>query len=409
MRAHSMDDRFAFASIDANTVTPDKQFILIGHSMGTSLAGRVALRYGPGRCKGVVAICPPSHVDPKMRSTRKSLAYIPEFVFNIFRAVDRSGGLTSHSVNRMVSPSVPPTHEIRTKQLRINLQVNTGPWMKTAYNFEPLTSREWGELNCPVFLIGSENDVVTPKNDVYDIFGWLNDKAKGGKNVIDPVILHDSGHAALIEKHHVLEGLISDFIIKHVNIKLSLGWQLAYLASKSDKWSLKNEAKWRKTLAVGEKIRGTRLRGMKTLRQNDLEHSPSILEKKYPDIYSIIDISREPPPYDPASFTRISYHKFPTVSKLPPTKKEVADFIEMVDTCMEEIKLRTQSADPPPDATLAVHCHYGFNRTGFFLCSYMVERLGYSINEAVEAFSISRPPGIKHPHFIDELYVRYEL
>jgi hypothetical protein len=359
------------------------------------LAGRLANRLG-SRCKGVIAICPPSHIDPKLESSRSMFKYIPSFLFDVFRAIDRSGGLTSRSVNRMVSPKVPADDEIRVKQLRWNLQVSSAGWLRTAVGFRTLTAQEWAAIQSPVFLIGCEDDIITPKEAVYDIQKWLGPAS----NDIEPVVIRDAGHAVMIEKPRVLAGLISDFIIKHVDEKLSLQWQLVSLAS--DKWSLKNEKKWRNTQSVGSRIEGTPLRGMKTLRQDDPEHSPSILEEKYPDIGAIIDISREPPPYDPQTFKRIRYHKFPTVSKLPPTKKEVKAFIELVNKCIMECRDTSESS-------VAVHCHYGFNRTGFFICSYMVEQLGFSIKDAVDLFGRSRTPGIRHPHFIDELYVRYEL
>lgn len=71
---------------------------------------------------------------------------------------------------------------------------------------------------------------------------------------------------------------------------------------------------------------------MKTLRQDDPEHSPQRVEQKYPDLTDVIDISRETPPYDPSTFKHIIYHKFPTVSKLPPSRKEVAGYIKLVNS-----------------------------------------------------------------------------
>lgn len=49
----------------------------------------------------------------------------------------------------------------------------------------------------------------------------------------------------------------------------------------------------------------------------------------------------------------------------------------------------------------------GFNRTGFFIVCYLVERLGYDVQDAIDEFAKQRPQGIKHAHFIDGLFVRY--
>ena len=145
--------------------------------------------------------------------------------------------------------------------------------------------------------------------------------------------------------------------------------------------------------------------------------------EKYPDVGHIVDISHEQPPYDPESLgSEIAYHKckeaslwrlrknwyaytvaVPTVSKIPPTLYEVHNFIELIDKIISE---------QPKDVKrpcIAVHCHYGFNRTGFFLVSYLIERLGLSVPQALAAFKKVRDPGIRHPHFINELFERYTL
>jgi hypothetical protein len=49
----------------------------------------------------------------------------------------------------------------------------------------------------------------------------------------------------------------------------------------------------------------------------------------------------------------------------------------------------------------------GFNRTGFVVCSYLIECCGLSVDEAMESFAEARPPGVKHEKFINELYARY--
>jgi mRNA-capping enzyme len=41
-----------------------------------------------------------------------------------------------------------------------------------------------------------------------------------------------------------------------------------------------------------------------------------------------------------------------------------------------------------------VHCTHGFNRTGFVICSYLVEDCDMSIELAISVFAAARPPGI---------------
>ena len=97
--------------------------------------------------------------------------------------------------------------------------------------------------------------------------------------------------------------------------------------------------------------------------------------------------------YDPTSFqnTPVSYRKFPTTAKIPPTEEEVVRFIAIVKEC-----LATSLSEGIEDAQICVHCHYGFNRTGFVICSWLIEEEGYGVEEALEAFKDSRPNGIRH-------------
>lgn len=200
--------------------------------------------------------------------------------------------------------------------------------------------------------------------------------------------------------YRTLAGLIHTFLYEHVDIRLSLGWQLQHLSTEG-KWDVKNLAKWQAVRPVSEPIHGI-FRAMKTLREIDDTHSPEIFVRKWKDrIKAVIDISHESPVYDPKGLDEggIEYHKFPTVSKIPPTSEEAQDFIKLVD------RLRAQTSEAP--GLIGVHCHYGFNRTGFFICCYLIEKERLSVQQAIDEFAKHRPPGIRHEHFLDQLFVRY--
>lgn len=55
-----------------------------------------------------------------------------------------------------------------------------------------------------------------------------------------------------------------------------------------------------------------------------------------------------------------------------------------------------------------MHCTHGFNRTGFLIISYMVEKMDCSVEAALMAFAQARPPGIYKEDYIKELFRRYE-
>jgi protein-tyrosine phosphatase len=95
------------------------------------------------------------------------------------------------------------------------------------------------------------------------------------------------------------------------------------------------------------------------------------------------------------------------VSKIPPTPAEVRGFVELVDRLRGEVADSHSSSQASEKTAIGVHCHYGYNRTGFFICAYLIEREGYDVERALEEFAKAKKPGIKHAHFVDALWARY--
>jgi len=60
-----------------------------------------------------------------------------------------------------------------------------------------------------------------------------------------------------------------------------------------------------------------------------------------------------------------------------------------------------------PTEIIGVHCTHGFNRTGFLICAYLVEKLDFSIDMAIALFSQCRVPGIYKQDYVNELFRRY--
>ncbi|KAJ5085848.1 hypothetical protein N7532_010619 [Penicillium argentinense] len=236
------------------------------------------------------------------------------------------------------------------------------------------------------------------------------------KRVVKSAILPaPASHALLYDRatYRTLAGIIQDFLSSNIDKRLGLGWQLQHMNT-SGKWDVKNLAKWQKVAPVSKPIAGT-LAALKMLREVDEEHNPVRFSAQYKgSIYAVIDISHESPVYNPETLEAggIHYRKQPTVSKIPPTPDETRDFIALVDGLREEIHQleATREDEKNEHATrplVGVHCHYGYNRTGFLIVCYLIERLGYGVQDAIDEFNRCRPPGIRHGHFIDTLFVRY--
>ncbi|KAL2271528.1 hypothetical protein VTJ83DRAFT_899 [Remersonia thermophila] len=430
--------------------------VLIGHSMGSSLAALLANPRNPKtelheHILGVVAICPTSGLPDKakVRVLRTALC-IPGFIFDLWRAWDGRGGVNSPSVRRFVGPNADA--ESKRLQHMFNRQSRTPVFRRMAWGALPVHSNGaptdgmagldiWGGLDLPVFLIAGADDHVTPPGEVDRIMSVLADSktkasaetrdsdsssdeqtdANGAvrlpalpqhpeKHVANTKLPSPAGHALLYAPPTVpvLAGLISDFLASHVTGRLSLAWQLQYL-SKGGKWDVKNLEKWRSVAPVSAPIGGV-FRAIKTLREVDEEHSPRVFVRNWGHVIKdVIDISHDNPVYNPRGLEDggIHYHKYPTLSKVPPNDIEIAGFIELVDKIRADQRERAQAEGWGDGCVVGVHCHYGFNRTGFLIACYLVERCGFTAKEAIEAFAKARPNGIRHAHFRDRLHVRY--
>lgn len=80
-----------------------------------------------------------------------------------------------------------------------------------------------------------------------------------------------------------------------------------------------------------------------------------------------------------------------------PSRDQVHAFIELVD----------EFTTSHPLDVVGVHCTHGFNRTGFLICSYLVEKFDFDVAAAIQTFAASRSPGIYKQEYINELFQRY--
>jgi protein-tyrosine phosphatase len=61
-----------------------------------------------------------------------------------------------------------------------------------------------------------------------------------------------------------------------------------------------------------------------------------------------------------------------------------------VPDILPDISLCNRLIHRHPERLVAVHCTHGVNRTGFFVATYLVEKVGMGIKEALEAFGSAR-------------------
>ncbi|KAJ3226139.1 hypothetical protein HK099_005492 [Clydaea vesicula] len=357
---------------------PKQDLVLIGHSYGTAIVSKAY-----GKLIMMEAEYKPTLVcflSPKMDATIKELQFnkrilsLPNFVINIFRLLERIGGTNSVSVTRLLSKNA--SESLREKQLFWNAQVDTNVY----------------SIDCP-----REEDQVTKLEN----FNYFKE-VLAQKNNLESHLIKNAGHNIMLEFSEIVNAFIYNFlkrklIHKENGIEFGLHHMLQKDVINNPKWSLKNFEKWKKIESVSKNVYN--FRPMKTLLQNDPTHSPSILLKNNENIGLIIDISKDEPKYESKELNTLTskYKKISTTSKIPPTESEVDAFINECEDFWSK----------HPTKEIGVHCHYGFNRTGFMICCYLIKKKKLKIKDAIMAFKESRYPGIKHLHFIDELYIRF--
>ncbi|CUM67622.1 uncharacterized protein PRCAT00005323001 [Priceomyces carsonii] len=422
-------------------IPADKKILLIGHSMGTHLAIKLAKCLPPHTVEGLILLSPPGlgndidggtqQSNPSTISMLKIFTYVP-WLFNCFRVWDRLEGLESKSVLRQLCKD---DHTIsmysKLRQLRWNMDINSNIILKYINGFKKATFSDLvtaiHQLNDDpkdhriyqkTLIIGGTSDQVTSVKVVREIDRFLSETFN--RKVSCAIEINNAGHSLLLMKPEFVSGMV----LRHIEtnfperLRLSPAWVLKLKADISgDKWGLKNELKWLKLQPISGNIARNNgkdvspLLAMKTLREDDEFHSPATLEDLFygslniegaPEgkLIAIVDISADIPPYNPTSLKHVKYYKCATVSKVVPDQVSIRRFIQLIDDILKDNKVE--------DPLIAVHCHYGFNRTGFLICCYLVERLGWSVEESLAGFKAAREPGIKHPHFIDALYVRYQ-
>ncbi|OUT22782.1 hypothetical protein CAS74_002527 [Pichia kudriavzevii] len=406
---------------------PSRKFIFLSHSMGTHISIKLVNRLSEGKVESVVMLAPPAihqpHEHPslikRMGLNRRMFLdlfwYMPG-LFDYFRVFDRKNGLYSKSVESYIYCGQSEEDDIlkRLTQLRWNLDTDSKVFLKYLFGFHCASENELKKMclrlnSRRMFLCCGEEDQTTPIKYSLHIRDMIEGFAEDGVNIrVDFESITHANHSIFLDKPNLLAGSIYHFIESlHLNISCTWVLQVKALIS-GDKWGLKNEEKWNKVVTISkpmtnktspEKPRSF-LIAMKTLRQTDAVHNPKRFESDHPEVFAIIDIGSDTPSYDPNDFVRIKYVKYKTESKVTPDNITIVKFLEIVDKLLEERANAGQF--------VAVHCHYGQNRTGFLICCYLIEKLGWSVAESIEAFEISKPPGIKHVHFRNALYLRYE-
>ncbi|KAL7668311.1 hypothetical protein ACOME3_009017 [Neoechinorhynchus agilis] len=118
-------------------------------------------------------------------------------------------------------------------------------------------------------------------------------------------------------------------------------------------------------------------------------------------IAGIISLINNDPYYDNKEFTEylnVPHFCLPCGGYKDFPKKEIKNrFIEICDILLES----------NPNSVIAVHCTRGYNKSGFLVASYLIEKMKMKLRSAIAEFRRCRAPGIQAPPFIHGLRLRY--
>ncbi|RHZ89344.1 hypothetical protein Glove_16g184 [Diversispora epigaea] len=372
-----------------------KNIVLICHSYGCCVGAFLYQRI-KSSVKAMTFISVKAKRTESEMTKQKIIMFLPDFLFDLLRVLDRRGGIYSDSVNRFLHKDA--NDLLRTKQLKWNKQSKTFVWKNMVEGAKWITKENISTIDCPLLLLSGREDKISSQGDMVIVHEWCK-----SPNTPAPCLIPQAGHNPIQENPDLVNLIINDFLIKECGLEtMDPAWQILNKTKGENKWSMKNYQKWKRAPIISARpVNCTKFRPMKVMRQNDDEHCPEKFIAQHPEIGFIIDITKDQPPYRSGDFenSHINYIKLSTISKIPPSRCEVKKFAQVANDAWNK----------KPNKQIAVHCHYGFNRTGFMICCYMIEELHISVADAIHYFEEARSPnGIKHRHFKEELFLRYE-
>ncbi|XP_014240699.1 uncharacterized protein LOC106661669 isoform X1 [Cimex lectularius] len=163
---------------------------------------------------------------------------------------------------------------------------------------------------------------------------------------------------------------------------------------------------WENYSAMGSRIPGTRIIAFKVpLKEHVVQNLPPeerftipILLEKVSNLGLIVDLTMTVKYYSHNEVVKkgVSYAKIRCPGQQLPNDSLVYRFFDIVDTYLEDHK--------NDNTLIGVHCTHGVNRTGYLICRYLMQRLGYSSNDALKLVEHARGHGIERIPYIKHLH-----
>ncbi|CAD5213273.1 unnamed protein product [Bursaphelenchus xylophilus] len=172
--------------------------------------------------------------------------------------------------------------------------------------------------------------------------------------------------------------------------------------------------RWEAYSPCGKVIADTRLIAFKTPLKPDFFQGTELepfgiddlveaMEKQNQKLGLVIDLTATTRYYDPAELEQygIKYKKIFCPGRDFEALKDLGD--EFMDTIKEYFMENLDN-----NSLIGIHCTHGLNRTGYLVCRYMHECLGWSVDESVNTFNAARGHEIERKEYITALQLKCE-
>ncbi|XP_011878748.1 PREDICTED: RNA/RNP complex-1-interacting phosphatase [Vollenhovia emeryi] len=149
--------------------------------------------------------------------------------------------------------------------------------------------------------------------------------------------------------------------------------------------------RWLEYKPFGDAIKGTKIIAFKVPLKDAIaknlepeqQFTTKVLLQAFPHLKYIVDLTNTYRYYDKKEFTNagVKYEKIAIPGRKVPTMDIIQKFFKVMDdftsTCGE-------------GELIGVHCTHGVNRTGYLICRYLIQQLGWETEDSLKAFGEAR-------------------
>lgn len=162
--------------------------------------------------------------------------------------------------------------------------------------------------------------------------------------------------------------------------------------------------RWLDYSNIGAQVKGTQFVALKVplgkkffTKREDESFTPDDVVQQIPNLGLVIDLTFTSKYYNPSEFQQhnVQHKKIFTKGHEIPKRSLVDVFIRTVNNFLEK--------DENKNKVIGVHCTHGLNRTGYFVCAYMILVQGLEPRTAIIAFNDARAHTMERANYLNHL------